>query len=103
MNNYSIILGITYFNKGYFNLGVVASHIIDNHGKPLKLILMNQGEILININRTANKNQSVRLYGGKPLINFIQTNFHLNEEMYFEVINPNTIRIYKHGKNKQST
>lgn len=93
MNNYSVILGITYFNKGYFNPGIVASHNIGNHGEPLRLILRNQDEIIININRTTNRNESVRIYGGRPLKTFIQNNFHLNEEMFFEVINPNTVRI----------
>lgn len=93
MNNYTVILGNTYFNNGYFNTGLNASHNLGNQNEPLKIILRNQGEINTVINREINTNGSVRFYGGNYWINFIKANFHLNEEIHFEIINPNTIRI----------
>lgn len=93
MNNYSVLLGNTYFNNGYFNPGVDASNNLDDHNMSLKIILRNKGEMNTTINREINANGSVRFYGGNEWINFIQDNFHLNEEIHFEVINPNTIKI----------
>ena len=93
MNNYHITLGNTYYNKGFFNIGIIASGHLGNHGEALRLILKDQGELSLTINRNANKNKSVRIYGGNPLREFIQNNFNLYDIMKFEVVNQNTIRI----------
>lgn len=93
MNNYFRILRTTYYNNRYFNPGMAASHNLGNHNEVLKIILRDQGEINTSINRVINANGSIRFYGGNDWINFIQANFHLNEEIHFEVINLNTIRI----------
>jgi hypothetical protein len=93
MNNYQITLGQTYYNKGFINLGVAVSQFIGQNGENLILILGNEGEINITINRNANNNASVRLYGGNTLMLFIQNNFIQNDIMQFQVINPNLIQI----------
>lgn len=93
MNNFQITLGQTYFNLGFFNIGVAASHFIAQNGENLILILKNQGELNITINRNANNNASVRLYGGNQLMLFIKDNFIQNDIMQFQIINPNLIEI----------
>ncbi len=93
MNNYNILLGITYFNRGFFNAGIVASNNLGTQGEELKLILSNKTEILTTINRNANRNNNVRIYGGNLLRDFIQENFQLYDIMEFEILNPNVIRI----------
>ncbi len=93
MNEFSVLLGITYYNGGFFNVNVIASQILGEHGQNLKLIFRNQGEIIVKINRTANKNHSVRLYGGKILREFIQRNYQLFDLMKCKIINPNEIQI----------
>lgn len=71
MNKYSVILGRTYFNKGYFNAGLAASQNLSNHGETLKIILREFGEITAKINRTANRNGSVSIFGTNVLKKFI--------------------------------
>jgi hypothetical protein len=93
MNNYSVILGNTYFNKGYFNSGKVASDNLGNHDEPLRIILKELGEINTIINKTANRNSSVRIYGGRALKDFIQQNFQLYNIMEFQILGPNIIKI----------
>ena len=92
MNNYQINLGRTYYNKGYFNVGVIASHNLGQHGENLILVL-NEVELNITINRNANNNGSVRLYGGNQLTHFIQNNYNLGNILEFQIVNPNQINI----------
>lgn len=93
MNNYQIILGKTYYNKGYFNVGIAASHSLGLNGESITLISKNQLNLLFKINRTANKNESVRIYGGKKLIDFFQNNYKLFDVLKFQVVNLNQINI----------
>lgn len=91
MNNYQIILGKTYYNKGYFNVGIAASYSLGLNGESITLVSENQQNLLFKINRTANKNGSVRIYGGKELIVFFQNNYKLFDVLKFQLINPNQI------------
>jgi hypothetical protein len=93
MNNYSIRLGITYYNNGFFNVGKTASNNLGEHEEDLKLILQDKNEILVKINKTANRNGSVRIYGGSTLRSFIQQNFHLYDIMEFQIQGLNVIKI----------
>lgn len=93
MINYNVTLGATYYNKPIFNLGAAATLHLSNHDEIVKIILRDQGELTTNINRTANKNGSVRLHLGNEWIAFIQTNFVQGDSLAFQVINNNTIQI----------
>lgn len=93
MNNYQITLGQTYYNCGFFNIGVAASHLLGEDGENLILILRNERELSVRINRIINNNASVRLYGGNQLLLFIQRNFLQNDIMQFQIVNANLIRI----------
>jgi hypothetical protein len=93
MNQYQIALGPTYYNQKYLNIGVVASNYLGNHNEALKIILLDGQIILSTINRTINKNGSVRFYGGIAWHQFIQDNYNLNNTINFVVTNPNTITI----------
>lgn len=93
MNQYQVVIGIAYWNQNYFNVGVLASGHLGNHGETLKIILLNGQIIQSTINRTTNDNGSVRFYGGIEWHQFIQDNYNLNDLITFQVTNPNTITI----------
>ena len=92
MNSYQIILGKTYYNKGYFNVGIAASNNLAENGG-ITLVSKYQQNLSFVINRTANRNRSVRIYGGKELIDFFQNNYKLFDVLKFQVVNPNQIKI----------
>lgn len=50
--------------------------------------------ILGYINRTANKNGTARIMGGKELRNWIKNNFKANDTMKVDIISPIEIRLY---------
>ena len=62
MNDYNVNLRATYYNNPIFNIGAAASLHLGNHDEIVKIILRDQGELTTNINRTANKNGSVKLH-----------------------------------------
>lgn len=93
MNNYNITLGQTYYNKGTFNPKAEASMLIGNHGEQIKIILKDQGEITTSINRTANKNGSVRLNPGNVWLEFLHKNYVLGDILTFKVVSPDEIQI----------
>lgn len=95
ITRFEISLGQTYFNQGFFNVSREYSslfgsdntnidiHLGENIDKPL------QGYI----NRTANKNGTPRIMGGKELKNWIIKNYKLNELLQVEIISPVAIRL----------
>ena len=93
MSQYQVTLGTTYYNKNYFNVGFQASLHLGNHNEPLQIILPNGQIIHSTINRTINRNGSVRFYGGAEWNQFIQANYNLGLVITFQVTNANTITI----------
>lgn len=86
-------LGITYWNNGFFNAGVVASAQLGLNGQALAIILPNGFVINSSINRTANKNASVRTGATQDLAQYFQANYAVGVVIKFDVINPNTIQL----------
>jgi len=93
MNEYQVTIGQTYYYQNYFNVGVAASNHLGNHNEPLKINLLNGKILKSTINRTINRNGSVRFYGGLEWHQFIIENYNLGYRIRFQVNNPNTITI----------
>lgn len=93
MNQYQVTLGTTYYHQRYFNVGKSASTHLGNHNESLKIILLDGQIIHTTINRTINRNGSVRFYGGTEWNQFIQANYNLGQVITFQVTNANTITI----------
>lgn len=93
MNQYQVTLGTTYYNQNYFNVGVHASLHLGNHNEPLQIVLLDGQIIITTINRTINRNGSVRFYGRAEWNQFIQANYYLGQVITFQVTNANTITI----------
>lgn len=93
MNEYQVTIGTTNYKHNYFNVGVQASLHLGNHNEPLQIILPNGQIIDKRINRTINRNGSVRFYGGAEWHQFIINNYHIGNVIRFQITNPNTITI----------
>jgi hypothetical protein len=93
MNEYQVIIGNTYYNQNYFNVGVNASNHLGEHGENLSIVLPNNLIIPSTIDREINNNGYVRFYGCVAWNEFIQANYVLGDTITFQVNNLNTITI----------
>ncbi len=99
MKIYKIKIGNTYYKAGYFNTGKEASLELEYKSEKV-LLYFNKKKIDIDskINRTSNKNGTVRIYGGNKFKKFIQDNYKLNEDLEFEIISKTEINFVKKYK-----
>lgn len=90
---FPIRLGKTYYNQGFINPGVEASEALGQHDDPVIIYLGSETEQVDSfINRTANKNGSVRIIGDNASIaKWFQKHFQLEDEAVGEVRSPNRI------------
>ena len=91
---YELTLHKTYYEKGFFNLGVS----VDNYIQPKNgLITIFLGEtkqkLEGRLNRDANLNSTPRIYGGSDLVNWFQVNFNLKDSVLIYILSPNKIWI----------
>lgn len=92
---FEILLGQTYFNQGFFNVSKEYSNLFgsDNANIDIHLDENIDNPLKGYINRTANKNGTPRIMGGKELKNWINNNHKLNELLKVEIISPVAIRL----------
>lgn len=92
-----VVLGKKYFNDGFFNVRVKHSNLF---GEDLSKIKIQLGENPLNycigkINRTANNNNTPRIFAGKEYKKWIQENFERGELFHVEVIDKDLIKLTK--------
>ncbi|HMR81585.1 MAG TPA: GIY-YIG nuclease family protein [Niabella sp.] len=92
----SISLGQAYYNQGFFNVGREYSQMFGADNATIDIQLGSSGDTTIQgyINRTANKNGTPRIMGGKELRNWIKSNFKINDTMKVDIISPIAVRLY---------
>jgi len=92
---FEITLGEAYYNQGFFNISQEYSDLIGPDNTSIDLDLGKDAEDTIQgyINRTANKNGSPRIMGGKNLRTWIHRNFSLGEILEVGIISPIAIRL----------
>ena len=96
-NKFVVALGEKYFNDGFFNIRVKHSNLF---GEDLSKVKIQLGDNALNycigkINRTANTNQTPRIFAGKKYKNWIQENFKRGELFNVEVIEKDLIKLTK--------
>ena len=100
---YELTLHKTYFDKGFFNLGVaVDALIMPGNGAVVIELGGSHRSIEGRIDRTANQNGTPRIFGGAALRNWLQDNFHLGDRVEVHVLDPARLRISA-PKTKQGT
>jgi len=93
---YKLILHKTYYEKGFFNLGVnVDTYIQSQNGLIHILLGESKREISGRLNRDANLNSTPRIYGGNKLKYWIQNNFNLKDLVLVYILAPDTVWITK--------
>ena len=91
---YKLTLHKTYYDKGFFNLGVDVDNYIQADNGTVHILLGNsKKEIIGRLNRDANLNSTPRIYGGNELKHWIQNNFNLKDLVLVHILAPNTVWI----------
>lgn len=89
---YRLTLRKTYYEKGFFNLGVAVERFIRPDSGPITIFLgKSQAELIGRVNREANTNGTPRIMGGPELRNWIQRKFFLLDIVDVVVIAPDRI------------
>ena len=92
---YTLTLHKTYYNQGFFNLGVDISALIRATSGPATLLLgPNKTAFDVRVNREANANGTPRIMGGAHVRNWLQDNFDEKAEVTVEVISPETLWLH---------
>ena len=90
-----ISLGQAYYNQGFFNIGVEFSPMIGPDNATIDIQLGSNADKTIQgyINRTANRNGTPRIMGGKELKKWIKSNFKPNDILKVDIISPIAVRL----------
>lgn len=97
LTTFNILLGQAYFNQGFFNVGREHAHLLGADNSTIYIQLGTNADTTIQgyINRTANKNSTPRIMGGKELRNWIKNNFKLNDTMKVDIVSSIEIRLHR--------
>ena len=93
--SFSIVLGSTYYNKGFLNPGVEASRSLGKDGDPIRIVFSDGSQPIVSkINRTANRSGAVRIVGGNQRIaEWFQEHFREGDTVQCRVLDPHTIAL----------
>lgn len=91
-----IPLGQTYYNQGFFNVGIEYSEMLGANSEIIDIQLGTNGSSVIQgyINRTANTNGTPRIMGGRELRNWVRSKFQIDEIMKVDIISPVAVRLH---------
>ena len=91
---YELTLHKTYYDKGFFNLGIDVDNYIQPQNGSIHIFLGKSKEkISGRLNRDANLNSTPRIYGGNQLKHWIQNNFNLKDLVLVHILAPDAVWI----------
>jgi hypothetical protein len=91
---YELTLHKTYYEKGFFNLGVSVDKYVRQHNGEVKLILGTSKRVLMGkIDRDANLNRTPRVFGGPELRNWLFENYKVKDRVIITILAPDQIQI----------
>lgn len=92
---FEITLGQAYYDQGFINPGVAASHYLGQDGEPIEISFGDGTEpVMSSINRKANARGAVRVVGRNRLIaEWFQQHYRPGDVVQAWVLDPNRIRL----------
>lgn len=94
VDTFTITMGKSYLNGGFFNLPVAHSESVGADGQQIDILCDGSNQAIIaSINRRCNANGTPRIMGGSGLRDWLQANLRLKEQIRVDVMSPNTIKI----------
>lgn len=93
---FTVVLGPTYYDKGFLNPGVEASRHLGKDGDPIRIRFSDGSQTVVSkINRTANRTGAVRVVGGNSQISrWFQKHFKEGGTVQGRVVDPHTIELF---------
>jgi hypothetical protein len=87
---FPILIGHSYFNQGFINIGVLYENHFPQHGMQLNVYLGNWGDhhLVAWVNREANPNFTPRIMLGIDYTYWIQQNHNIGENIVVTIQNP---------------
>ena len=86
---YKLTLAKSYYDKGFFNLGVDVNNLIRHDNGPITLLLGDERRAIDGrVDRNANQNGTPRVFGNRQLADWFQQNFAQNTTVDIEILSP---------------
>jgi len=96
---YLLTLGKTYYDKGFFNLGVEVDRYVRRDSGPITLALGHKSHIIEgHVNREANPNGTPRIFGRNALRDWFHKNFREMETVEVHIISANELLLSKDSR-----
>lgn len=94
IDSFRLVLHKTYYNHGFFNVGVDSSDRLGGHGELIEIYPGDSEKPILGvINRTANSNKSPRIFGSTELRAWFQREMTEMQEASVSILSQNAIRI----------
>lgn len=94
---FELTLHKTYYEKGFFNLGVAVEGLVRAENGPITIELGgSHRRIEGRVNRNVNQNGTPRVFGGAGLRNWLQNKFSMGDRVEVHVLAPDVLRIAIH-------
>ena len=91
---YELTLHKTYYDDGFFNLGVGVEGLVRPDNGPVTIELGgSHRSIEGRVDRNANQNGTPRVFGGAELRNWLQNTFSMGDRVQVQVLRPDALRI----------
>ena len=91
---YDLTLHKTYYEKGFFNLGVEIERFVTKDECTVSLLLGTKGQqIGGRVTRAANQNGTPRIFGGAELRDWFFANFNMLDQVCVLVRSPTELQI----------
>lgn len=92
--SYKLTLHKTYYEKGFFNLGIEVERYVQQERGNIGILLgRSRNKIDGIVDRKPNINQTPRVFGGPELRNWFQKHYQLKEVVTVYIYAPNEIGI----------
>jgi hypothetical protein len=93
---YKLTLQSSYYEKGFFNLGIAVDQFIRADSGPITLLLgQERQEIHAQVDRNANQNGAPRIFGKSELSDWFQQNFQLMATLDVVILGPTQLWLKK--------
>jgi hypothetical protein len=94
VGSFTFMLRQTYFDQGFFNVGVVSQGLLGADSEPIDIYLPSSPQPVSGmINRRANHNGAPRIMGGVGLRQWFREEAAVGSEITVEVLSPTSIRL----------
>jgi len=91
---YELTLGKTYYEKGFFNLGIAVDRYVQSKDGPITVYLGDSGMKLTGrSDRKANQNGTPRIHCGVELVNWFMKNFEVMDVIDVVILDKSKIKL----------